>query len=207
MRVGIDFDNTIVSYDRLFHRLAVERALVDPSFPANKQAIRDALRNARCEEEWTRVQGIAYGARIVEAEPFPGVKRFLRQCRDAAVEVAIVSHKTVTPYLGEPYDLHLAAHEFLEQHGFYRADEAGLTPEHVHFEPTLGAKLARIAALGCSAFVDDLPELLAEPRFPAGVERIHFDPSGARRDDPRFTRVASWAQCSRLILARRMVRA
>ena len=34
--VGIDFDNTIVCYDRLFRRLAVERGLIDAGVPAAK---------------------------------------------------------------------------------------------------------------------------------------------------------------------------
>ena len=34
---------------------------------------------------------------------------------------------------------------------------------------TLAEKLQRIAQQGCTHFLDDLPELLAEPGFPAGV--------------------------------------
>ena len=42
--LGIDFDNTLVNYDNLFHKVAVEKGLIKYSLPANKIAIRDYLR-------------------------------------------------------------------------------------------------------------------------------------------------------------------
>ena len=68
MRIGIDFDNTIVCYDEIFHRLAVERGLIGPDAPRGKSMVRDALRRSGREAEWTRLQGEAYGPRIGEAE-------------------------------------------------------------------------------------------------------------------------------------------
>jgi len=44
VRIGIDFDNTIVSYDTLFHRVALERGLIPISVPANKISVREYLR-------------------------------------------------------------------------------------------------------------------------------------------------------------------
>jgi len=44
MHIGIDFDNTIVCYDQIFHEAAVERDLIQPNLPASKQVVRDALR-------------------------------------------------------------------------------------------------------------------------------------------------------------------
>ena len=202
MLIGLDFDNTIVRYDRLFHRLAVERGLVPMSVAAAKPAIRDYLRAAGREDEWTELQGIAYGPRIVDADPFPGVLDFLARCRRAAVNVAIISHKTRRPYRGGHHDLHAAAHAFLESHGFYEYAESGLTPGRVFFECTLGAKLARIGSLGCTAFVDDLPELLAEPGFPNGVRKILFDPADNFPRDSRFDRVSSWVECGDCLLTR-----
>ena len=46
MRIGLDFDNTIVSYDALFHRVAREQDVVPANTPVNKIAVRDHLRNA-----------------------------------------------------------------------------------------------------------------------------------------------------------------
>ena len=36
MRIGIDFDNTIVSYDELFYQIAQEKKLIPAELPVNK---------------------------------------------------------------------------------------------------------------------------------------------------------------------------
>ena len=66
MRIGIDFDNTIVSYDALFHKVAREQGVVPPNTPANKLAVRDYLRQIGKEDLWTEMQGYVYGERMDE---------------------------------------------------------------------------------------------------------------------------------------------
>ena len=200
MRIGIDFDNTIVCYDRLFHRLARERGLLPEHVPATKGAVRDHLRSAGREDDWTELQGLGYGPRIAEAEPFPGVKEFLTRAKAAGIRVAVVSHKTRQPYLGPPHDLHAAAHAFLAAHGFYDTATTGLSPESVFLEPTKEAKLGRIASLGCDVFVDDLPEFLAEPAFPVRPWKILFDPADAAPDSDDYIRALSWDEVASLVL-------
>ena len=200
MLVGLDFDNTIVCYDRLFHRLARERGLIPESVPATKGAVRDYLRSIGREDDWTEMQGEGYGPRIKDAEPFPGVKEFLAACRAAGVRVAVISHKTKHPYLGPKYDLHEAAHTFLTAHGFYRTSDTGLSPLSVWLELTKPAKLDRIGSLGCDLFVDDLPEFLAESTFPATTRKVLFDPAAANPDNPDYTRVTSWAEIAAAVL-------
>jgi len=190
--LGVDFDNTIVCYDALFHRVAVERGLIPASVPVNKTDVRDHLRRVGREDEWTELQGVVYGPRIVGAEPYPGVRGFFQAARDAGVATCIISHKTRAPFRGEPHDLHAAAKGWLEQHGFLGSSGAGLSENEIHLELTKAAKLERIAAAGCTHFVDDLPEFLAEPGFPVGVTRVLFDPNDLHRDETRFARATSW---------------
>jgi hypothetical protein len=177
MAVGIDFDNTIVSYDLLFKQLALEKALVPGDFPANKTLIRDHLRSSGREPLWTAMQGEAYGSRMGEAVAFPGVKTAIARLIQSGVEVRIVSHKTRFPISGPQFDLHRAARGWLEKENFWSAD-VGLRPAHVFFEPTKELKIARIASEGCVAFIDDLPEILSSPLFPSNVRRYLFDPEG-----------------------------
>ncbi len=193
MRIGLDFDNTIACYDRLFHRLAAERGLLLAPVAQNKTAVRDYLRATGREPDWTEMQGVGYGPRIADAEPFPGVKDFLAKCLAAGVEVRIVSHKTKHPFLGPKYDLHEAAHAFLTAHGFYDTAVTGLSAASVNLALTKQAKIDRIAELGCDVFVDDLPEFLAEPSFPTKPRKILFDPGDICADDASYTRVRSWA--------------
>jgi len=63
--IGIDFDNTIVLYEDLFHRCALEEGLIRPETPKDKKAIRDEIRQLPQEEaRWTILQGVVYGNAI-----------------------------------------------------------------------------------------------------------------------------------------------
>ncbi len=198
--IGIDFDNTIVCYDEVFGRVAVEQGLVPPHVATSKTAIRDHLRALGQEDRWTELQGTIYGPRMMDAPPFPGVVEFFAACRAAGVPVAIVSHRTRFPYLGERHDLHAAARDWLERHGFHDPVGIGLPVERVFFEETKEAKLARIAAVGCTHFIDDLPELLSHPLFPANVRRILFDPRGQHAWPTGIDVAASWPHLRSLLV-------
>ena len=198
MVIGLDFDNTLVRYDDVFRDEAVARGLIPADVPAVKERVRDRLRAEGREDDWTELQGWAYGPGMAKARPFPGALEFLAGCRARGVPVRIVSHRTRAPFRGPAHDLHSAARAWLERSGFL-GPETELRAGNVYFEETKAAKLARIAEQGCTHFVDDLPEFLAEPGFPAGVERLLFDPAGGHADGP-FPRAGSWAEAGRLLL-------
>ena len=200
MRLGIDFDNTIVCYDALFHRVALEDGWIPASLPANKSDVRNHLRAIGREDVWTEMQGRVYGPRLVQASPFPGVLDFFRACRRAGVDVFVVSHKTRTPFAGEPHDLHQAAWNWLESRGFFDPDDIALPRSHVFLELTKQAKLRRIADCACTHFVDDLPEFLAEANFPPTTRRILFDPNRLYGPEHPFDRLHDWTDAPRRLL-------
>jgi hypothetical protein len=197
MRLGLDFDNTLIAYDRLFRRVALDKGLIPEQVPPQKNAVRDYLRQQDREEEWTRLQGEVYGGRILEAEPYPGMRGVLDALSALRVPMFIVSHKTRTPYLGPPCDLHAAARSWLEQQGFHDAEGLAWTQDQVYFETTKEAKVARILALGCTHYVDDLPEILA--MLPDGVEKILFSVNGNAPTHPAWKRMSSWDQLPALL--------
>lgn len=199
--IGLDFDNTIVSYDRVFHAVALELGLIPAELPPVKERIRDYLRQAGREDEWTELQGSVYGPYMALAPPFDGVAEFLVQCRSRGLPVCIVSHRTRYPFLGPKHDLHDAAHRWLESHGFDDERTSGLSRDRVYFELTKAEKLERIARLGCTHFVDDLLEFLLEPEFPASVQRVLFDATGLHSSDCPFPRAASWRELGELVIA------
>jgi len=176
MTLGLDFDNTIVSYDEVFHRVAVEGGHVPGALPVSKEAVRDFLRTAGVEEVWTEMQGTVYGSRMGEARPFDGALETIASIKALGHRVIIVSHKTRFPFLGERHDLHAAARRWLEAHGFFDPRGLGFRDSDVFFELTKEDKLARIARESCTHFVDDLPEILTHPLFPPGVEKLLFAP-------------------------------
>lgn len=199
MRIGIDFDNTIVCYDDVFQRVAFQDGLIPGDVSANKSAVRDYLRKIGREDAWTELQGRVYGSRMWEANPYPGAKEFFHQCRLAGLPLYIISHKTRFPYLGQRYDLHLAAYDWLEFHGFFDPNGIGLPRDQVFFELTKEAKLRRIGDCECSHFVDDLPEFLSEAAFPPRAFRILFDPSQVHLNETRFARASHWRDVPGLI--------
>ncbi|MFL6244848.1 MAG: phosphotransferase [Thermoanaerobaculia bacterium] len=195
MRIGIDFDNTLVDYDRLFHKVACEWKAIDEQTPPTKLAVRTALREAGQEQRWTEMQGYVYGARMDEAAPYPGALDFLRRANDAGHVVAIISHKTLHPFAGPAYDLHAAARAWIERHLVHEGKP--LVPrERVFFELTKEAKLARIADFGCDLFIDDLPELLLDESFPTSVTtRVLFDPD-RRHSSHALSLLHDWSEAS-----------
>ena len=190
LTIGIDFDNTIVCYDGVFHRLAVEQTLVPDTVPRNKNAVRDYLREAGREDDWTELQGLVYGCHMDEAELFPGVKEFFSAARTQGFAIQIISHKTQFPARGEKWDLHKSASLWLVTKKI---------EQPAYFLPTREEKLKTIAAAGCTVFIDDLPEVLGETNFPKGTKPILFDPNGSFAHE-HFLRLRSWYDAMPLIL-------
>lgn len=192
MRIGVDFDNTIICYDTVFNKVAREAGHVPADLPPGKNRVRDHLRAAGREDDWTRLQGEVYGAHLSRAPVFPGGLDFFAFCRKAQIPVFIVSHKTRHPYLGVKHDLHRAARNWLHEMGFFSDTGHSLPEDRVFFELSKEDKLARIAALNCTHFIDDLPEFLAEPGFPAATHALLFDPWDRHGGEGRFNRFLSW---------------
>jgi len=203
MFVGVDFDNTIVGYDEVFHNVARERALIPTDVPVSKEQVRDYLRKSGKEDDWTELQGYVYGSRMGDSLPSPGVTEFFMRCRNQGKSICIISHRTQHPYRGPAYDLHQAAQAWLDRHGFYESTGIGLERDHVFFERTKEEKIARIAKVGCIHFIDDLPEFLSDPGFPPGIERVLFDPMDRHPPNPRFRRATSWVEIEQMVLGER----
>ena len=117
IRLGLDFDNTLISYDSLFKKAALEKKLIPSEFPESKNLIRNYLREKNRENSFTMLQGEVYGSRISEASQAEGMFEALKNFQDSGRELFIVSHKTKTPYAGPKYDLHSAALTWLKKNG------------------------------------------------------------------------------------------
>jgi hypothetical protein len=201
MRIGLDFDNTIIRYDEVFATEAAGRGLLPPGFRGAKQAVRDAIRqHPDGELHWQRLQGHVYGAGIAGACLFPGVAAFLLRARAAGMRVMIVSHKTEYGHFDDArVNLRSAALAWMRGQGFFDPDGLALDREDIHFAGTRGEKLARIAALCCDVFVDDLPEVLGDPDFPRGVRRILF--AGRQEAGAPWLACPSWSAVAQAVFA------
>jgi hypothetical protein len=197
MRLGLDFDNTLISYDTLFRQVALDKGLVPQETAPQKNAVRDYLRQQDREDEWTKLQGEVYGGRILEAAPYPGMRDTLARIATHGVPMVIVSHKTRYPYLGERWDLHAAARSWLEKHGFHAEDGLNWQQEQVFFELSKEEKIARIVAQQCTHYVDDLPEIL--DMLPDTVNKILFSPDGNVTPKAGWTVMSDWQQLPGLL--------
>jgi len=172
VKIGLDLDNTLLRYDRLFLTLAAEQGWL-PAGCHDKTSLRDVLRAEGGEDRWQALQALAYGPALHRAEWAPGLDDFLTQARAKGADLVIVSHKSrfAAADCAQDCDLHAAARQRLASH-------PGLAALPAWFEPTRPAKLARIAACGCTDFVDDLPEILRDPAFPAPCRGWWLHPQG-----------------------------
>jgi hypothetical protein len=175
LRIGIDFDNTIITYDEVFCGLAKRWGLIDQTFSGRKQALRDTIRFLpEGEFAWQRLQGQVYGKGIAEAKMVAGFEAFLRRCRAEKCSVVIVSHKTdYGHYDLDRVNLRKAALDWMAAMGLFDHPHA-IPLKNVYFESTREEKLSRIAALSLTYFIDDLEEVLTDPGFPPNVRRILF---------------------------------
>jgi hypothetical protein len=174
--VGIDFDNTLVSYDALIHDVAVERGLIAGGAKPGKRTVRDQIRlRPDGEVEWQKVQGLIYGPRMAQAQLMAGATEFIRECRARKWLLYIVSHKTeFAGYDESRTNLRHAAVAWMTSQKFFEPGGLGFSRDEVFFESTRDAKIARIKSLGCTHFIDDLEEVFLEPSFPVNVHKCLF---------------------------------
>lgn len=172
--IGLDFDNTLVSYSSLLARLVKELGWAGDV--TGKRAIRDAVRESPVGDlGWQRLQGMIYGHRMAEAEIIAGVPDFLQACKWHGTTVKIISHKTEFAGIDPTRTpLREAALAWMRGQGFFA--RYGIRSENVIFAATKAEKIANIGRAAVSIFVDDLEEILADPAFPDGVQRILFVP-------------------------------
>ena len=168
MLIGIDFDNTIAGYDDVFALAGQVEGLLPAGFGGTKREIRDYIRTLENgESHWMALQGRVYGAHMAKAALIDGVEAFLTRCRDSHLAVCIVSHKTRYGHFDpDKVDLREAALAWMEARAFFDTAGFALTRKSVHFAETQAEKVARIAALGCTHFIDDLKEVFLEEGFP-----------------------------------------
>ena len=202
MRIGIDFDNTIAGYDHLFRALAAEKNWVASGDTGNKNAVRAlvrALENG--ERKWQELQAEAYGTRMSEADLIEGVDHFLSKCREREIPVFIISHRTQYAARDKSgVDLLEAARAWMAAKGFFDPERFAVSSKSVYFESTRGEKIARIAALGCSHFIDDLTEVLLEESFPPGVRRCLLAADGDTRPDGRVEAFRNWWEIANVLI-------
>ena len=199
VRIGIDLDNTVISYDKAFQLGAALSGLVDKNCKLNKKAIRDFIRNGPDgETEWQKLQGYVYGEGIYEAVLFPGVYRFLWRCKQRKIDVEIVSHKTeFGNFDSKKISLRDSATNFLINHGLL-GDKNSLIKK-VTYKDTKTEKIDYIKENNFELFIDDLEEIIFSDEF-KGQKGILFSQDNPSVKDPTKTIAKTWEEISQSVL-------
>ncbi|MDQ8199168.1 aminoglycoside phosphotransferase family protein [Pelagicoccus enzymogenes] len=193
MRIGIDFDNTIVCYDSLFVEIASRLNIELDSSSTPKRSLQNKIRSANDGEwEWSKIQGEVYGPLLAQARPYPNLIPTLKALKDAGHSLCIISHKTRFPNAGPPYPFHKYALEWIDK------TLGSLIPlNSVHLNETRDQKLHKIREERCDIFIDDLEDILADSRFPAETTGILFSPGSLLAS--QSNNLSNWQDLPRLL--------
>ena len=176
MRIGIDLDNTIICYEESFGSVARKYGYVQSNISLGKQAVKDeVLKNKNGQFNWERLQGLVYGRYLQQAKLYPNFLKFLIEAVSLGdVQIDIVSHKTVFAH-HDPLKTNLrsSALKFLRDSRVF--DVGAISFKNVHFTSTLDDKVAKIQALGCEIFIDDLNIVFEHYDFPETCRKILFN--------------------------------
>lgn len=201
MNIGIDLDNTIISYERSFVWCA-NILYPEVHFDSySKKAIKEQVTREKGAQAWQRFQGRLYSDGLELALPFHGVMTALLQLYRDGHRVFIVSHKTrFGHYDARKKDLRLLAFEWLDAHGFLNSSCTGIQANNIFFCDTRSEKVACIASLGCDVFIDDLQEVFDHPLFPLGCRKVLFQPaSGVLLDRVSIDLLREWSDLSSVL--------
>lgn len=203
MKIGIDLDNTIISYESAFLIVGKELGFLPQEWSGSKVQVREYLRKrVDGENLWQRLQGQVYGSYVDMAELFPGVFRFIWRCKRRNISVDIISHKTEYGHYDENrVSLRAAATSFLVKKGLYGAAGESLV-RSVAFFDSKEAKIDRISEGGYTSFIDDLPEILRASPLSGVPTKILFDPNAksAIEIDDGLQKVPTWYEIEERLL-------
>jgi hypothetical protein len=202
LRIGIDFDNTMACYDQAFAEVAALMGFQSSHEVATKVKVKQIIQNSPGGDLlWQRLQGQVYGKHMLLAKVFAGLHEFICLAKMRGHEVFVVSHKTEFGHFDEEQvSLRGQAVLWLEKNNFFHTNQLSLKKENVFFESTREEKIQRIKNLGCTHFIDDLPEVFAEPKFSNHIQKILFSPSNSFSGDASIKVASSWRNITAQVL-------
>ena len=196
MKIGIDFDNTIVKYDEIFVKAAKEKNFVSSTWLGNKETLKQKLNGKK--NQWEKIQGIVYGPSMRNAICFPGLKKFLIKTNFSGHQVFIISHKTIYGHFDKTKTrLRDQALLWLEQEDFFNSEFISLKKENIFFCDDRERKIKKINELNLDFMIDDLDEIFENNALPK-TKNILFSATATITNASYICK--NWDQISSLIL-------
>jgi hypothetical protein len=171
MRIGFDFDNTIVDYDLVFTQIANELNLEYLDSPKNsiKKYYEVELGQPN---SWKKIQFKVYCELISKITPSEKFITFLNWLIDNKHDIFIVSHKTQNIKINNKnLNLRQPAKKWIEK------NIPIFNKERIFFESSAIEKIRKIKSLNLDFFVDDLITILNHRQFPLITKKILYNSS------------------------------
>ena len=171
MRIGFDFDNTIVDYELVFTQIANELNLEYLDSPKN------SIKNYYEVEldqpnSWKKIQFKVYCELISKIAPSEKFITLLNWLINNSHDIFIVSHKTQNIKINNKnLNLRQPAKKWIED------NIPIFNKERIFFESSAIAKIRKIKSLNLDFFVDDLMTILNHRQFPHVTKKILFNSS------------------------------
>ena len=193
MRIGIDFDNTIVNYDKVFKEIALYRRLIKKDWEGTKQELRKKIIRDKNEEVWKKLQGLVYGKYIHLAKISEGFNNFFLKAKLLGAKVYIVSHKTIYGhYDKERVLLRKEALKWINKKKIFNFDK-------IYFENSIDNKIKRINSLKLDYFIDDLFLILNNKAFSKKIKKILFNKIKNKKLPENIKQLHQWFKVKDLI--------
>lgn len=193
MKIGIDFDNTIICYDRIFKKFANDHNIIIAPHQNPKSVVKAfLLQKPEGNFKWTSLQGEIYGNKLTEVEPYDGFLDFVDLSRERGHELCIISHKSIYNTLKPYRDLHRVARNWLSENKV--TNPSRLDKKACFFECTQREKILRIQKEKCDIFIDDLVAVFKNNDFPSCTYKILFGSRQRKHDS-----ISSWREAFELI--------
>ena len=174
MKIGFDFDNTIIDYSTIFYEIAKKSNLITEKIETSKSSVKRFLHSKGKEKDFTKIQGLVYGKEIIRAKPAKNILKILKYLKKSNHELFIVSHKTKYPFEGEKINLRKSANNWIKTY-LKINNKIIINPENIFYEDTIENKLKRINSLNIKYFIDDLSSIVNLIKSPS--IGILYDPN------------------------------
>jgi hypothetical protein len=171
IKIGIDLDNTIISYNNIINLLAKKKYKLNKE-KNNKVLIKKEIIKKYGEVEWTKFQSLLYGENLKFAEVFYNFKKNISKIKND-YEIYIISHKTKYPYIGKKINLIYESKKFIKINKISYCKNEIIKKENIYFENTIENKIKRIKKLKINYFIDDLEGILN--KLPNNINKIIFN--------------------------------
>jgi 5'(3')-deoxyribonucleotidase len=193
MRVGFDFDNTIVDYSPVFHKIA-QNLISDKFYDDPKIAVKNYFElQLRQPGSWKEIQSKVYCEQINDIKPSSLFLTLIEWLIKNNHEFFIISHKTETIKVGENrFNLREPATNWIEKNlPFFQK-------ENIFFESSAVSKIKRIHSLKLDFFIDDLLSILNHRQFPNKTHKILFNQFD--NSQKKFIQVKNWDEVGKILL-------